>query len=235
MGGGSEPSVTAHRQLVDRVALITGAASDRGRAAAQLMAEQGAAVVAVDIDDDGAHETVERIEKDGGRATALHADVSARHNCDAMVATTIETYARLDVLANFAATGMPSRLVDTTEDAWDATIAINLSAVFWTCRAAIPQMLNGQGGIIVNACSTLGWPEAPDHVAAGAARAGLIALTRRISAEYAPRVRANVIAPDTNGWGAPDAVARLALLLVGDASAHPSGAVIPCDRRAEPR
>ena len=126
------------RQLAGKVALITGAASGQGRAAAQLFADHGAAIVVVDVNDDGARETVERIEKDGGRATALHADVSIRADCDAMVAAAFDTFGRLDVLYNNAAIQMSGRLVDTTEEMWDVTIATNLSAIFWACRAAIP-------------------------------------------------------------------------------------------------
>jgi len=73
-------------QLAGKVALITGSASGQGRAAAQLFAEHGAAILVVDVDDDGMHETVACIEGAGGRAIAWHADVSQRADCDAMVA-----------------------------------------------------------------------------------------------------------------------------------------------------
>ena len=245
-------------QLAGRVALITGSASGQGRAAAQLFAEHGAAIAVVDIDDDGAGETVACIERGGGRAFAMHADVSTRRDCDAMVAATVDTYGRLDVLYNNAAIQMSGRVVETTEEMWDVTIATNLSAIFWACRAAIPHMLAGGGGSIVNTSSTLGQQGSEGYAAYGAAKAGLIALTRQIAVEYGPTVRANVIAPgsiDTPRFrkvtermddagsflamlertipmrrlGLADDVARLALFLAGDASAYTSGAVIPCD------
>jgi NAD(P)-dependent dehydrogenase (short-subunit alcohol dehydrogenase family) len=245
-------------QLAGRVALITGSASGQGRAAAQLFAEHGAAIAVVDIDDDGARETVACIERGGGRAFAMHADVSTRRDCDAMVAATVDTYGRLDVLYNNAAIQMSGRVVETTEEMWDVTIATNLSAIFWACRAAIPHMLAGDGGSIVNTSSTLGQQGSEGYAAYGAAKAGLIALTRQIAVEYGPKVRANVIAPgsiDTPRFrkvtermddagsflamlertipmrrlGRADDVARLALFLASDASAYTSGAVIPCD------
>jgi len=245
-------------QLAGRVALITGSASGQGRAAAQLFAEHGAAIAVVDIDDDGARETVACIERGGGRAFAMHADVSIRRDCDAMVAATVDTYGRLDVLYNNAAIQMSGRVVETTEEMWDVTIATNLSAIFWACRAAIPHMLAAGGGSIVNTSSTLGQQGSEGYAAYGAAKAGLIALTRQIAVEYGPTVRANVIAPgsiDTPRFrkvtermddagsflamlertipmrrlGLADDVARLALFLAGDASAYTSGAVIPCD------
>ena len=245
-------------QLAGRVALITGSASGQGRAAAQLFAEHGAAIVVVDIDDDGARETVACIEKAGGRAFAMHSDVSTRRDCDAMVAAAVDTYGRLDVLYNNAAIQMSGRVVETTEEMWDITIATNLSAIFWACRAAIPHMLAGAGGSIVNTSSTLGQQGSEGYAAYGAAKAGLIALTRQIAVEYGPKVRANVIAPgsiDTPRFrkvtermddagsflamlertipmrrlGLADDVAQLALFLASDASAYTSGAVIPCD------
>jgi NAD(P)-dependent dehydrogenase (short-subunit alcohol dehydrogenase family) len=245
-------------ELAGKVALITGSASGQGRAAAQLFAEHGAAIVVVDVDDDGAGETVARIEQSSGRAIAVHADVSVRRDCDAMVATAVDTYGRLDVLYNNAAIQMSGRLVETTEEMWDITIATNLSAIFWACRAAIPHMIAGDGGSIINTSSTLGQQGSEGYAAYGAAKAGLIALTRQIAVEYGPKVRANVIAPgsiDTPRFrkvtermddagsflamlqrtiplgrlGLADDVARLALFLAGDGSGYTSGAVIPCD------
>src|SRR5207244_9974834 len=197
-------------------------------------------------------ETVAGIEQCGGRAIAVHADVSTRRDCDAMVATAVDTYGRLDVLYNNAAIQMSGRLVETTEEMWDVTIATNLSAIFWACRAAIPHMLAGDGGSIVNTSSTLGQQGSEGYAAYGAAKAGLIALTRQIAVEYGPKVRANVIAPgsidtprfrkvtermDDSGsfvamlertipmgrLGLADDVARLALFLAGDGSAYTTG------------
>jgi NAD(P)-dependent dehydrogenase (short-subunit alcohol dehydrogenase family) len=245
-------------ELAGKVALITGSASGQGRAAAHLFAEHGAAIVVVDIDDDGASGTVAGIAQIGGNALAVHADVSTRRDCDAMVATAVDTYDRLDVLYNNAAIQMSGRLVETTEEMWDVTIATNLSAIFWACRAAIPHMLAGDGGSIINTSSTLGQQGSEGYAAYGAAKAGLIALTRQIAVEYGPKVRANVIAPgsidtprfrkvtermdDPGGFlamlertipmgrlGLADEVARLALFLAGDGSGYTSGAVIPCD------
>jgi 3-oxoacyl-[acyl-carrier protein] reductase len=245
-------------QLAGKVALITGSASGQGRAAAQLFAVHGAAIAVVDVDDDGSRKTVGCIEQAGGRALAVHADVSRRHDCDAMVAAAVDAYGRLDVLYNNAAIQMSGRVVETTEDMWDVTIATNLSAIFWACRAALPHMLAGDGGSIVNTSSTLGQQGSEGYAAYGAAKAGLIALTRQIAVEYGPAVRANVIAPgsidtprfrkvtermdDADSFlamlrrtipmrrlGLADDVARLALFLASDASAYTSGAVVPCD------
>src|SRR4051794_2987441 len=117
----------ASRALDGKVALITGAASGQGRAAAELFAACGASVVVVDVNDDGAHETVALIEKDGGVARAVHADVARRTDCDDMITAAIDVYGALDVLYNNAAIQMSGRLVETTEAMWDITIATNLT------------------------------------------------------------------------------------------------------------
>jgi len=244
--------------LDGRVALITGAASGQGRAAATSFAANGASIAVIDVNDNGADETVALVEKEGGAAIAVHADVSLKDDCVRMVDETVAAFGRLDVLYNNAAVQMSGRLVDCTEEEWDRTIATNLNAVFWACRAALPVMLEGDRGSIINTASVLGLIGSEGYVAYGAAKAGLVALTRQIAVEYGPRVRANVIAPgsidtprfrrvaeemdDTEGFlsglerviplqrlGTAEDVAGIALFLASDQSAYVSGAVIPAD------
>jgi NAD(P)-dependent dehydrogenase (short-subunit alcohol dehydrogenase family) len=244
--------------LTGRVALITGAGSGQGRAAALLFAEHRARIVVVDFDDAGAAETVGMVRAHDGEAVAVHADVSRRADCDAMVAATLDAYGRVDVLYNNAAKQMSGRLLDCTEDQWDITIATNLSAIFYACRAAIPHMLHGDGGSIINTASVMGYVGAPGYAAYGPSKAGLVTLTRQMALEYGPKVRANIIAPGgietprfekahadepdyaafvtrlTAGvpmrrLGRAEDVARIALFLASDASSYVSGAVIPAD------
>lgn len=246
------------RLLEDRVALITGAGSGQGRAAAALFARHGARVAVIDINDDGAHESVRDIESDGGEAIAIHADVSVRDDADGMVATTVDRFGRLDVLYNNAAVQMSGRLAECTEEEWDLTIATNLSAIFWACRAAVPHMLDGGYGSIINTASTLGLIGSEGYAAYGAAKAGLVMLTKQMAVELGPVVRANVIAPgsiDTPRFrkvldadpdrdtfltmllgnmplkrlGSADDIAAVALFLASGESSYTSGAVIPVD------
>jgi 3-oxoacyl-[acyl-carrier protein] reductase len=245
--------------LDGKVALITGAGSGQGRAASIRFAEQGARIAVADLNDEGAAETVALVEDAGGKAIALHADVSLRADCDAMVTATVEAFGRLDVLYNNAAIQMSGRLVETTEDQWDITIATNLSAIFWACRAAIPHLAEDGGGSIINTASVLGLIGSEGYAAYGAAKAGLVALTRQIATEHGPAVRANVIAPgsiDTPRFrkvvaemgdagdeflsgllgniplhrlGTAEDVSGIALFLASDLSAYTSGAVVPAD------
>ena len=246
------------RLLPDKVALVTGAASGQGRAAALLFGTHGARVVVADINDAGAAETIRALEEHGAEGFAIHADVSVRTDIDAMVAAAMERYGRLDVLYNNAAVQMSGRLVECTEADWDLTIATNLSAIFWACRAALPHLLEGDGGSIINTASTLGLIGSEGYAAYGAAKAGLILLTQQIAVEYGPTVRANVIAPgsiDTPRFrtvlektpgasdfveglkrnipvrrlGTAEDVAAIALFLASDMSAYITGAVIPAD------
>ena len=175
-----------------------------------------------------------------------------------MVAATMDTFKRLDILYNNAAVQMSGRLVDCTEDEWDLTIRTNLTAIFLACRAGIPHMVAGRSGSIINTASVLGLIGSEGYAAYGAAKAGLVALTRQIATEFGPNVRANVIAPgsiDTPRFrkvaeampdpeaflsglrstvplgrlGTADDIARIALFLASDESGYTSGAVIPCD------
>jgi 3-oxoacyl-[acyl-carrier protein] reductase len=250
--------VPVQKLLEDRVALITGSGSGQGRAAAVRFAEHGARIAVIDINLEGAAETVKLVEEVGGEAVAMYADVSLQVDCDAMVAKTMRRFGRLDVLYNNAAVQMSGRLVECTEEDWDLTIATNLSAIFWACRAAIPHMLEGGYGSIINTASTLGLIGSEGFVAYGAAKAGLVSLTKQIATEYGPVVRANVIAPgsiDTPRFrkvldadpnqdaflagllghmplkrlGTADDIAGAALFLASPQSAYTSGAVIPVD------
>lgn len=244
--------------LAGRVALITGAASGQGRAAGRLFGAQGARVVVADINDEGAAETVKMLEEQGSEGLAVHADVSVRADVDMMIDAAIERYGQLDVLYNNAVVQMSGRLVECTEADWDLTIATNLSAIFWACRAAIPHLLEGDGGSIINTASTLGLIGSEGYAAYGAAKAGLVLLTKQLAVEYGPAVRANVIAPgsiDTPRFrkvldktpgaeqfvdglkktipvsrlGTAEDVAAIALFLASDMSAYVSGAIVPAD------
>jgi len=244
--------------LDGRVALITGAGSGQGRAAAQLFAAHGARIAVIDMNAQGADETVELVTNQGGSAIAIHADVSRRPDVDRMVAETAQALGAIHVLYNNAAVQMSGRVVECTEEQWDLTIATNLTAIFTACRAAIPVMLGCGGGSIINTASSLGLMGSEGYAAYGAAKAGLIALTKQIASEYGPTIRANVIAPgsidtprfrkvadrlpDTQAYlsrviqmnpmkrlGIAEDIAAVALFLASDASAYVSGTVVPVD------
>ncbi len=243
--------------LEGRVALITGGASGQGRAASVLFAEHGARVVVADIDDDGAGETIVRVDEAGSSGMAVHADISRRADCDAMVQAAIGHFGRLDILYNNAAVQMSGRLVDTSEDDWDLTIATNLDAVFWACRAALPHLIETGNASIISTASVLGLIGSEGYAAYGPAKAGLVALdapdrdrVRPRGAGERHRARLDRHAPVPQGGrddaratscrgssgtiplhrlGTAEDVAGIALFLASDLSAYTTGAVIPAD------
>src|SRR4051812_32426864 len=137
-------------RLQGKVALITGAGSGIGRQAALLFSKQGAAVAAVDVNEEAARETVSLVEKEGGRAISCKADVSRARDCERMVAQAESAFGRLNVLFNNAGImhGKDDDAVSTDEAIWDLTMSINAKGVFLGCKYGIPALQRAGGGSI---------------------------------------------------------------------------------------
>jgi NAD(P)-dependent dehydrogenase (short-subunit alcohol dehydrogenase family) len=186
-------------RLKDKVALITGAGSGIGREAALLFAKEGARVVAVDMNDAAGKETVAAIEKDGGQATFVHADVSRSVDAEAMVAAAKKAYGRLNVLFNNAGIfpANDGSVLETDEKTWDLVLSVNLKGVFLGCKYGIPALLESGGGSIINTASFVAlMGSATPQIAYTASKGGVLALTREIAIEFARRgIRVNAICP----------------------------------------
>jgi len=186
-------------RLQDRVALITGAGSGIGRAAALLFATEGARVVAVDANDPAGQRVVEEIVRAGGRAAFVRADVTRGADVQAMVAFAESQFGALHVLFNNAGIfpDADGSVVDTDEAVFDQVIAVNLKGVFLGCKYGIPALLRAGGGSIINTASfvaVLG--AATSQSAYTASKGGVLALTREIAVEFARRgIRANALCP----------------------------------------
>lgn len=181
----------------EKVALVTGAASGIGRAAALLYARSGAAVTVSDVDEAGGAGTVDLIRKAGGRAEFFRADVAQAGDNEGLVNFTLEKFGRLDYACNNAGIGGEQKPTgEYSVEAWDKVIAINLSGVFYGMRYQIPAMLETGGGAIVNMASILGqvaFAGAPAYVAA---KHGVVGLTRNAAVEYGKQgIRVNVVGP----------------------------------------
>ena len=185
-------------KLDGKVAVITGAGSGIGRAAAVRFAAEGAAIAAVDLNADSAKETAAEIAGAGGRALAVAADVADRAQVSGCFAQILTEYGRIDVLYNNAGVNSRGSVLDATEDDWDRSFAVNAKGTFLCSQAAAPSMVAAGGGSIIN----LGWVAAVVGIANFAsycaAKGAVVALTRSMSVDLAPRgVRVNVICPGT--------------------------------------
>lgn len=185
------------RRLEGRVAVVTGAASGIGRATARRFAAEGALVVVADIDQAGAAETVGRIGDEGGRAEALHADVTRRADVEHMVAGTARRHGRLDVLVNNAGYPQgPTPIEAVTDDHYERVMAVNVRGVWLGCQAAAPIMKAQGRGVILVVSSTAGIRVRPGFNAYAMAKGAVNTLTRALALELAPwKVRVNAIAP----------------------------------------
>jgi len=184
-------------RLKDKVALITGAAGGIGAASAALFAAEGARVVLVDIAEEAVRSVTDGIRQSGAEAIGVHADVSDEASVRNAIDVAVRTYGRLDVLFNVAggsaADDAPVHEVDMR--LWDKTLSVDLLGTFLFCRHAIPHMVEGGGGSIVNTSSWSALRGFHKHVYVSA-KGGLLSLTRAIAGEYARSgIRANVICP----------------------------------------
>ena len=246
--------------LQGKVAIVTGAAQGIGRASAVMMAEAGAAVVVADLNHAGADAVAGEVIASGGAAIGISVDVSEPNQVESMIERTVKKFGRLDILFNNAGLQTPevrgkdTDVVGLDLEVWEKTIAVNLTGPMLGCRFAIPHMIRGGGGSIINTSS--GSADLADRIrcAYGTSKAGLNALTKYVAAAFGKNaIRCNAIAPgmvDTPGvhavWSdsamegmiahhmlerlaVPEDIAALAVFLAGQGSAHITGQVITVD------
>ncbi len=183
-------------RLADKVAVITGAASGIGRASAIMFAKEGAKVVVSDINDAGGQETVNMIRSNGGEAIYVHTDVGIPSEIEHLIKTTVDTFGKVDILFNNAGYYVwPHPMEEIDEAEWDQTYAVNVKAIFFGAKYAVPEMKKIGGGVIINTASMAGIrPRA--NVAYGSSKAAAIGLTKGLGLYLAPHnIRVNVINP----------------------------------------
>jgi meso-butanediol dehydrogenase / (S,S)-butanediol dehydrogenase / diacetyl reductase len=235
-----------------RVALVTGAGSGIGRAVALRLAEEGAAVLAVDLDADRLAATQELA---GGTVEPHVADLADADSCTAAVVACLQRFGQLDVLGNIAGIYLAAHTTDMTRDQYRRVMAVNLDACFYLAQAAIPHLLE-TAGTIVNIASNAGLQGVPYSAAYCMSKGGVVQLTRSLAVEFLKTpLRVNAIAPagtNTNiaatasfpsdvdpdlarrmgglrGLAEPEEVAALFAFLASDEARSITGAVYTLD------
>lgn len=182
-----------------QVALVTGASSGLGEAAAWRFAQEGAKVVVVARRADQGAGVVQRIEAAGGEALFVQADVSRAGDVERMVAATLERFGRLDCAVNNAGIAGPrfTPIADVTEAQWDELMGVNLKGVWLCMKHEIPALLAGGGGAIVNVASIYGLkPSDIGHASYSTSKFGVVGLTQSAASDYGQMgLRINAIAP----------------------------------------
>jgi NAD(P)-dependent dehydrogenase (short-subunit alcohol dehydrogenase family) len=184
-----------------KVAIVTGAGSTpgpgmgTGRASAIVLAREGAKVLLVDLYPERAEETRKMISDEGGEAAVFAADVTRSSDAEAMVHTAVETFGTVDILVNNIGRAYVGTAVDTTEEDWDAALAINLRTAFLASKHAIPVMAANGGGSIVNVAS-ISALRGDGTIAYSAAKGGMIAMTVDMAYSHGRQgIRVNAVAP----------------------------------------
>ena len=245
------------RRLEGKAALVTGAGSGIGRAAAEVFAREGARVIVSDVNVSGGEETVATIQKKGGEARFIRCDISKPAEVEALIRGTVEAFGRLDCAVNNAGiSGVMAPTADYPEEMWDRIMATNLKGVWLCMKQEIQQMLKQGGGSIVNTASAaglVGVAMAPAYVAA---KHGVVGLTKTAALEYAkanirinavcpgvvrtpmitvatdghPEIEAAVIAAEPVGrMGQPEEIGEALVWLSSSAASFITGAALPVD------
>ncbi len=243
--------------LDGKAVLVTGAGSGIGRQSALALARYGARVAVADVVVAGGNETVEMIRGGGGEAFFVEADVSLAGSVEAMVATVVDRFGRIDAAHNNAGIeGAQAPTADCTEENWDRVLGINLKGIWLSMKAEIPRMIAGGGGSIVNTASIAGLVGFQGLAAYSASKFGVVGVTKVAALEYATAgIRVNAVCPGVirtpmidrlvaatpemaagltaatplGRLGEPEEIAEAVAWLCSDRASYVTGAALPVD------
>ena len=246
-------------QFQGKVAIVTGASSGIGRAAALAFAREGAAVAIADMDKAEGEQVAKEIRQCGVTAEAFGTDVSRETEVQALVDAVLGRWGRLDVLVNNAGIYYQADAATTPESVWSRVIAVNLTGAFLCIKHAVPAMIGGKGGAIVNVASEAGLVGIRNQVAYNVSKGGLISLTQSCAVDFASKgIRVNCVCPGTTDTplvqtaigrapdpraarraleevrpakrlGTPEEIASAVLFLAGESAGYATGAVLSVD------
>jgi NAD(P)-dependent dehydrogenase (short-subunit alcohol dehydrogenase family) len=181
-----------------QVAVVTGGAAGIGQATVVAFAQEGAAVALVDRDEDRAEVVAGGIREGGGDVLVVPADIAHEVEVQRMVESVTRRWGRLDILVNNAGIYYQADVVDTPTEVWNNLLAVNLSGAFLCTKYAVPAMVQGGGGVVVNVASEAGLVGIKGQVAYNVSKGGMIALTRSCAVDLAGRgIRVNCVCPGT--------------------------------------
>jgi NAD(P)-dependent dehydrogenase (short-subunit alcohol dehydrogenase family) len=241
--------------LDGKAALVVGAGRGIGRACVLGLVEAGAPVACFDADDERGRLVADEVRAAGGSALAIVGDARRRDDVEAAVAATEKAFGALDVTIDVIGEARWGRALDLTDADWDESFDLVLRHVFHVAQAVGRRMVaSGHGGAIVSIASVSGLFAAPLHAAYGAAKAGLVALTKTLAVELAAsRVRVNAVAPGAvltprllamttperraesaatipmARLGEPEEIARAAVFLASDLASYVTGQTLVVD------
>jgi NAD(P)-dependent dehydrogenase (short-subunit alcohol dehydrogenase family) len=246
-------------QFKGKVVIVTGASSGIGRATALAFAREGAAAVIADKDKNAGEQVANEVQHSGGEAVVIATDVSLEAEVRALIEAVLSRWGRLDVLVNNAGIYYQADAVSTPEAVWNNVLAVNLTGAFLCIKHAVPAMLRGKGGAIVNVASEAGLVGIRNQVAYNVSKGGLIALTKSCAVDLASKgIRVNCVCPGTtntplvrkavaraadaraarraleevrpaNRLGEPEEIASAILYLASDNAGYATGAVLSVD------
>jgi len=241
------------------VAAVTGGAAGIGQATAVAFAREGAAVAIVDKDQAQGEVVANEIKEQGGDVLVVPTDIALENEVQRMVEEVTRLWGRLDILVNNAGIYYQADVVDTPSDVWDNILAVNLSGAFLCTKYAVPVMIGGGGGVVINIASEAGLVGIKGQVAYNVSKGGMIALTRSCAVDLAERgIRVNCVCPGTsdtplvreavnrapdpatarraleevrplNRLGKPEEIAAAILYLASSEAGYATGAILSVD------
>jgi meso-butanediol dehydrogenase / (S,S)-butanediol dehydrogenase / diacetyl reductase len=243
-------------KLDGRVAMVTGGASGIGKAACVRLSQEGAKVIFTDSDEEGGKRTEGETLRQGAKAEFIKGNVSSEVDWRRVIAQLEKVHGRLDVVFNNAGFNLKKSVTSITSKEWEGLMAVNLKGVFLGMKYAIPLMLKGGGGSIINNASSFGIIGYPEMAAYCASKGGIIALTRQVALDYArSNIRVNCICPGPThttriegyirqGWisekdlvamvplgrmAYPEEIAAVVAFLASDDASYITGTALPVD------
>ena len=180
----------------NKIVVITGGAGGVGQALVRLFAAEGARIMISDINAEGCQAMVAQARELGAEADCLAGNLREKEYCEVLIARTVERFGGVDILLNNAGIIPRGTIEETTDDMWFTAMDVNLNAVFFLCRAAIPHMKKRGGGAIVNTSSVWGTYPGPGHVAYCTSKGAVAALSKNLGRDCAPLgIRVNAVCP----------------------------------------